>query len=197
MKRRSNAAKSIFTVVLILLLLAVAAVIAKLSNGFTSDVKTFYVKVNGKTFTDTGEFRLDKDTEIEVVSLADKVSGKPVDYEYRIVPCGEGNKAVSVFYVDGVSRVLTDVKDYTNCFEVSKTDKGISIKTITLNKVLSKAFGGNVVELPKAMNDEANFFTLVVTSRDRSVTVNFGLPVFHPTEGSPTGINLDVTEVTF
>ena len=48
MKRRSNAAKSIFTVVLILLLLAVAAVIAKLSNGFTSDVKTFYVKVNGK-----------------------------------------------------------------------------------------------------------------------------------------------------
>lgn len=197
MKRRSNAAKSIFTVVLILLLLAVAAVIAKLSNGFTSDVKTFYVKVNGKTFTDTGEFRLDKDTEIEVVSLADKVSGKPVDYEYRIVPCGEGNKAVSVFYVDGVSRVLTDVKDYTNCFEVSKTDKGISIKTITLNKVLSKAFGGSMVELPKAMNDEANFFTLVVTSGDKSVTVNFGLPVFHPAEGSPTGISLDVTEVTF
>ena len=105
MKRRSNTAKSIFTVVLILLLLAVAAVIAKLSNGFTSDVKTFYVKVNGKTITDTGEFRLDKDTEIEVVSLADKISGKPADYEYSIVPCGEGNKAVSVFYVDGVSKV--------------------------------------------------------------------------------------------
>ena len=192
MKRRSNAAKSIFTVVLILLLLAVAAVIAKLSNGFTSDVKTFYVKVNGKTITDTGEFRLDKDSEIEVVSLADKVSGKPVDYEYRIVPCGEGNKAVSVFYVDGVSKVLTDVKDYTNCFEVTKTDKGITVKTITLNKVLIKAFGGNVVELPKAI-----FFTLVVTSGDKSVTVNFGLPVFHPAEGSPTGINLDVTEVTF
>ena len=164
MKRRSNTAKSIFTVVLILLLLAVAAVIAKLSNGFTSDVKTFYVKVSGKTFTDTGEFRLDKDTEIEVVSLADKISGKSSDYEYRIVPCGEGNKAVSVFYVDGVSKVLTDVKDYTNCFEVSKTDKGITVKAITLNNVLIKAFDGSTVELPKAMNDEANFFTLVVTA---------------------------------
>ena len=47
------------------------------------------------------------------------------------------------------------------------------------------------------MNDEANFFTLVVTIGDKSVTVNFGLPVFHPAENSPTGINLDVTEVTF
>ena len=131
------------------------------------------------------------------MSLADKVSGKPVDYEYKIVPCGEGNKAASVFYVDDVSKVLTDVKDYTNYFEVTKTDKGITVKTVTLNKVLIKAFGGNVVELPKAMNDEANFFTLVVTSGDKSVTVNFGLPVFHPAEGSPTGINLDVTEVTF
>ena len=89
------------------------------------------------------------------------------------------------------------MKDYTDCFEVTKTDKGITVKTVTLNKVLIKAFGGNVVELPKAMNDEANFFTLVVTSGDKAVTVNFGLPVFHPAEGSPTGISLDVTEVTF
>ena len=89
------------------------------------------------------------------------------------------------------------MKDYTNCFEVTKTDKGITIKTITLNKVLIEAFGGNTVELPKTMNDEANFFTLVVASGDKSVTINFGLPVFHPAEGSPTGISLDMTEVTF
>lgn len=76
--------KDVLTIVLVVLCVGALVVVAKLSNNFTTDIKTFYVKVNGKMVTERDEFMLD-DTAVEVCNVLNKITSHPTDFDVKIV----------------------------------------------------------------------------------------------------------------
>lgn len=180
--------KKVLTVVLIVICVAGLVTVARLSNNFTTDVKTFYVKIDGKMITDRGSFTLN-DTFIEVCSVSGKITGNPTDFTVRILR----NTSVDspVFYADGSKKTLADVEDYTRAFTIVRSEKGFTVKSTTLTDVLKKAFNATAIELPEGADKSKMFFTVVVTGGSNSVLLDFGIPV-----GSDR-IVLDQTEITF
>lgn len=180
--------KDVLTIVLVVLCVGALVVVAKLSNNFTTDIKTFYVKVNGKMVTERDEFMLD-DTAVEVCNVLNKITSHPTDFDVKIVR----NTSVDspVFYADGNKSTLADIADYTNCFEIMRTDNGFAIKSASLNGVLKKAFNAEKIELPPSVDVEKRFFTIVVSQGTNSILLDFGMAF------TPDGITLDITEITF
>ena len=115
--------KDVLTIVLVILCVGALIVVAKLSNNFTTDIKTFYVKVDGKMVTERGEFMLD-DTAVEVCNVLNKITSHPTDFDIKIVRNTSADSPV--FYADGNKSTLADIADYTNCFEIMRTNNGFN-----------------------------------------------------------------------
>ena len=161
--------------------------LAKNTNNFTDDLKTFYLKIDGdKTFENVSVPLLD-DISIEVHDVASDITQKNVDFEYKVVQSGAdswtfqvGNKMVS----------LRDVTDYTAAFDIVRTDNGIIVKQKNLTDVLAAAFDNDRVFVSDKFTFEVAYFSLVITSGERSIVVDLRLPIYD-------GVVLDQTEVVF
>lgn len=185
-----KAIKIVAILLVIVLLFGVFMLIRKLSNNFTTDVKTFYLVIDGEMIADsstTGLVVFDKD--IEVHTVGEAISGKG-DYTYQIV---RNTSAGSfTFYIDGEKHALADVKDYTKGFEIAQDENKLHIKGCNLTTVLNRLFGEGNIELPE-LNNATCYFTLIVKAKDgtRSISIDFAVPVFIE------GITLDQTHLEF
>ena len=185
-----KALKIIALILVIALLVGVFFVIRKLSNNFTSDVKTFYLEIDGQMVTDNNSFQasiLDKD--IIVHYVGESISGKQ-DFKYQIV---RNTSAGSfTFYLDGTKHTFAEERDYTKGFEIIQGDGKLYIKSCSLTTVLNNVFGEGNIELPE-LNSATRYFTLIVSSADgkHSISLDF-VPLVYV-----TGIELDHTHLEF
>lgn len=185
-----KAIKIIAILLVIALLFGAFMLIRKLSNDFTTDVKTFYLVIDGDMITDNNVTGLSVlDTDIEVHSVVDAISGKN-DFSYKII---RNTSAGSfTFYLDGEKHTLADEKEYTKGFEITKDNGKLHIKSCSLSTLLNRVFGEGNIELPE-LNNATHYFTLIVSTQDgeQSISINFAVAEL------VNGITLDQTHLEF
>lgn len=185
-----KAIKIIAILLVIALLFGVFMLIRKLSNDFTTDVKTFYLVIDGEMVTDNNATDLSVlDTDIEVHSVVDAISGKN-DFSYQIVR--NVSAGSFTFYLDGKKHTFAEEKDYTKGFEIAKDNGKIHIKSCSLSTVLNRVFGDGNIELPE-LNNASRYFTLIVSSQEgeQSISIDFAVSEL------VNGITLDQTHLEF
>ena len=181
--------KDVLTIVLVILCVGALIVVAKLSNNFTTDIKTFYVKVDGKIVTERGSFKLNNNR-FEVCNVVNKVTGEATEYTYKVV----ANTAVNMptFIVDGKKVSFADIEDLTNLFEFEQTDKGFILKTTTVKNMLKTMYNAEVIDVPSGYDSTTELFSIVITNDDKSIVCDFSVPL-----GIIVGVTLDKTEIVF
>lgn len=181
--------RTIVSLVALALLVALLLGVVKLSNGFKTDIKTFYIKVDGTMVTERGSFRLDNNR-FEVCDLVNKVTGETTEYTYEVVV--NENVDMPTFVVDGKKVSFADVKDLTSLFEFQPTDNGFVMKTTTLKTMLKTLYNAETIIFPSDIDSKAELFSLVITSGDKSIVCDFSVPL-----GIIASITLDKTEIVF
>ncbi len=181
-----KAIKIAVILLVIVLLFGVFMLIRKLSNNFTTDIKTFYLLLDGEQIFDnntTGLRLLDKDIEVHTI-------GGKKDYKYKIVR----NKSAGsfTFYLDGEKHTLADQQDYTKGFEITNDNGKLRVKSCSLSEVLNRVFGEGTIELPE-LNNATCYFTLIVSTQDdkQSISIDFAVAAYI------TDIELDQTHLEF
>lgn len=190
-----KAAKIIAYVLIVLAIVGVIGVIAKFTNGFTSDFKTFYVTIDGKDIMTTANgYVLDKEEPMKVdvnytFSSPDaEVSG----YSVKIVPNSVEDKDFD-FTMDGSIYSFQMEEDLTDGFIIEKSEDSFTI--------LPK---GDITDILRAVYPDAeiddckdstypDMFSLVITSYngESTVVVNFVVVV------EPTSISFDKEAIIF
>ena len=159
--------KVVALLLVIVLLLGVFFVIYKLSNNFTTDIKTFYLVIDNKIITENQTNISLQDKTIAVHSVGETISGKQ-GFSYEIRP---SNSARSfVLYVDGKKHTLADKTDYAKCFDVEKTDTSIKVKSTNMLTILQRAYGDSNIEIP-LVEGNVCYFTLLIKSADGSKNI--------------------------
>lgn len=176
-KRRNNI---IAYVLLVLVVIAVIGFVARFTNGFTSDFKTFYVSVNGKDiltsangYVVTSQDALSVDVKYTFAFGQSEAKG----YTVKIVP-NKTDKDFS-FSVDGDIHYFGSEKDLTNGFIIDKKDKSFTVtaKGNTPLEILQAVYPES--ELICENNGYKDMFSLIVTSYNgaSSVKLTFTLEV--------------------
>lgn len=190
-----KAAKIIAYVLIVLAIVGVIGVIAKFTNGFTSDFKTFYVTIDGKDIMTTANgYVLDKEEPMKVdvnytFSSPDaEVSG----YSVKVVPNAVKDKDFD-FTMDGSIYSFQMEEDLTDGFIIEKSEDSFTI--------LPK---GDITDILRAVYPDAeiddckdstypDMFSLVITSYngESTVVVRFVVVV------EPTSISFDREAIIF
>ena len=183
-------------ILVLLVFIGVFGLIAKFTDGFTSDFKTFYVSVDGKDVMSSSDgFVVTNSQPLQVdvhymFSAVNKDENK--GYSVKIVPNKIENSDFT-YTVDGESKSFQSETDISNGFEIVKGEKSFTVtpKGETIVEVLSAIYGKEITDCEsKGYND---MFTLVVTSYNGEATVklNFSLTL------KVTGITLDKEVIEF
>lgn len=190
-----KASKIIAYVLIVLAIVGVIGVIAKFTNGFTSDFKTFYVTIDGKDIMTTANgYVLDKEEPMKVdvnytFSSPDaEVSG----YSVKVVPNSVKDKDFD-FTMDGSIYSFQMEEDLTDGFIIEKSEDSFTI--------IPK---GDITDILRAVYPDAeiddckdstypDMFSLVITSYngESTVVVNFVVVV------EPTSISFDREAIIF
>ena len=190
-----NAAKIIAYVLIVLAIVGIFGVIAKFTNGFTSDFKTFYVTIDGKdVMTTTNGYVLDKDEPVKVdVKYTFSSSNAEVSgYSVKVIPNAALDKDFD-FTMDGSVYSFQMEEDLTDGFIIEKSEDSFTI--------LPK---GDITDILRAVYPEAeideckentypDMFSLVITSYngESTVVVNFVVVV------EPTSVSFDKEAIIF
>lgn len=171
-----KALRIIAFIFVIVFLIGVFFAVYKLSNNFTTDIKTFYLVMDGKIITlDTDNvFLFNKN--IEIHTVGELFTGHQ-EFKYKIVR----NSTVTSFEFnfDDNKHAFSETDDYTKGFEVELTDNSITVKFITMHEVLQRMYGDGKLELPE-LDYEISYFTLVVELADgsKSICLNFKMQIY-------------------
>lgn len=190
-----NAAKIIAYVLIVLAIVGIFGIIAKFTNGFTSDFKTFYVTIDGKdVMTTTNGYVLDKEEPMKVdvkytFSSADaEVSG----YSVKVIPNAALDKDFD-FTMDGSIYSFQMEEDLTNGFIIEKSDDSFIIQPKgDITDILRAVYPDAEIDDCKE-NTYPDMFSLVITSYngESKVVVNFAVIV------EPTGVSFDKEVIIF
>lgn len=169
--------------------------LARFTGGFTSEVKTFYVTVNGTDImTTSGGYVLTPNEPLSVdVKYTFAFDAKEVQgYSVKVVPNKVTNQDFD-FTLNGEVYSFQAEKDLTAGFDIEYGDTSFLIRskgtlTDTIQAVYPHCLVGNCDD--KTYKD---MFTLVVTSYngESSVLLNFTVA------SKPTGVTLDREVITF
>jgi hypothetical protein len=182
--------KKLIAIILILILIALLVggvlFIKNLSNDFTTEIKTFFLLINGKIVTENLDGVSIMGTPIKVHTVLENITNSK-GFSYVIKPNED-----FTFYVDGVATNLTDIQYYTPFFDASTTDTSIIISKTSVTEVLQKAYEGHEVVLP-TLDKDTCYFTLVLTSLNgqNSIELNF------IANSNVKSITLDQTDIVF
>ncbi len=178
--------KVIILVLLIAMLCGAFYAIFKLSNGFKSDIKTFYVTIDGDIITEnTSKVDLLGKT-VRVHFLEDPANKS---FGYKIVK-GSGAADFAFETADNKQHNFLDVDDYTKAFDVSADNGSIQIRAESLNDILSRQYGGAIV-FDHNSATLSGYFELVITSSDTKHELRLGFSVAPAADGvsiTPSGI---------
>lgn len=198
-KSISVAVKIIIAVVVLALLLGVLGFVYRMSNGFTTSIKNFYLQCGEQVITRDDEMyvRLDKPLVIEPKYMLDKMTSA-TGYSYCIV-AKESEKTKFNYVVNGKSYGFTDGNDFTGVFSVECDDTSLTIKNDfgadnPVYEVLRRYY--NTAEITGSEisdYDEIPYFDLQIYSYDKSEMYTIGLlfPV------NITGIELNFGNIKF
>ena len=194
--KKGNVGRIVSYILILMVIVATIGVFAYITNGFTSDFKTFYVSINGKdVMTSQGGFVATTKEPLAVdvkytFGALNKDENK--GYSVKIVPNKIENSDFT-YTVDGESKSFQSETDISNGFEIAKGEKSFTVtpKGETIVEVLSAIYGKEVTDCEsKGYND---MFTLVVTSYNGEATVklNFSFTL------KVTGVTLDKEVIEF
>ncbi len=180
-KKNKRIISLIASLLVVILLLGAIGFIAKFTNGFTSDMQTFYLSVDGKDVLSYSSGHVSNTTnplkvDVKYLSL-DDIN----DYSVKVIPNVNTEENLE-FYVNGAKYSLKHEKDLTAGFDIVKED---GFFTITpkggLTDVLSAVYPDRTINnCDNEIYD--NMFVLLVTSYDEACTVRLAFSIFCPVE---------------
>ena len=181
----------------LLVVIIIVGVVARFTNGFTDDFKTFYLKVGDKEImSGSGGYEITraKPMQAEVKYTFSFATDENKGYNVKIVPNAADKIQDFSFTVDGESKSFQSLQDLTDGFEIEKSESSFRVtpKGENLTGVLQAIYPGldtaHIEE--KAYND---MFALVVSSYNEkaSVTIYFTL------SSKVTGVRLDKEAIVF
>ena len=182
---------------IVLVVIIIVGVVARFTNGFTDDFKTFYVKVEDEEImSGSGGYEITraKPMQVEVKYTFSFATDENKGYNVKIVPNAADKNQDFSFAVSGESKSFQSLQDLTDGFEIEKSESMFKVtpKGENLTGVLQAIYPGldtaHIEE--KAYND---MFALVVSSYNEkaSVTIYFTL------SSKVTGIRLDKEAIVF
>lgn len=182
---------------IVLVVIIIVGVVARFTNGFTDDFKTFYIRVDGKEIMSTAggyEITPGKPLRAEVKYTFSFATDENKGYNVKIVPNAADKSKDFSFTVNGENRQFQAETDLTDGFEIEKSESTFKVtpKGENLTGVLQAIYPGldtaHIEE--KAYND---MFVLAVSSYNgkSSVTIYFTL------SSKVTGIRLDKEAIVF
>lgn len=166
----------IIVVAVLAVLLLVGGFIARYTNNFTSDFKTFYVEYGGKTITS------DK-TDIEFVrSEPNRIN---VGYSLGFLNKEKGNYSVEVlpnvtdetdfdYSVNGKNYKFSEITDFTEYYKIEKYDDYFTFTMWDdIDGILDMMYhGDNVAGIPDLKG--TNLLKLVIYNEDKTAKINIG-----------------------
>ena len=194
-KRKSAGWLAYVGIVLVVIILI--GVVARFTNGFTDDFKTFYLKVEDKEImSGSGGYEITraKPMQAEVKYTFSFATDENKGYNVKIVPNAADKSKDFSFTVNGENRQFQAETDLTDGFEIEKSESTFKVtpKGENLTGVLQAIYPGldtaRIEE--KAYND---MFALVVSSYNEksSVTIYFTL------SSKVSGVRLDKEAIVF
>ena len=181
----------------LLVVIVLVGVVARFTNGFTDDFKTFYLKVEDKEImSGSGGYEITraKPMQVEVKYTFSFATDENKGYNVKIVPNAADKSRDFSFTVNGESRQFQAETDLTDGFEIEKSESTFRVtpKGENLTGVLQAIYPGlDTAQIEeKAYND---MFALVVSSYNEkaSVTIYFTL------SSKVSGIRLDKEAIVF
>ena len=182
---------------IVLVAIIIVGVVARFTNGFTDDFKTFYLKVEDKEImSGSGGYEItqSKPMQVEVKYAFSFATDENKGYNVKIVPNAADKSKDFSFTVNGENRQFQAETDLTDGFEIEKSESSFKVtpKGENLTGVLQAIYPGlNTAHIKeKAYND---MFALVVSSYNEksSVTIYFTL------SSKVSGIRLDKEAIVF
>ena len=182
---------------LVLAAIIIVGVVARFTNGFTDDFKTFYIRVDGKEIMSSAggyEITRAKPMQVEVKYTFSFATDENKGYNVKIVPNAADKSKDFSFTVNGENRQFQAETDLTDGFEIEKSESSFRVTpkgenlTGVLRTIYPRLDTAHIEE--KAYND---MFALVVSSYNEksSVTIYFTL------SSKVTGIRLDKEAIVF
>ena len=182
---------------IVLVVIIIIGVVARFTNGFTDDFKTFYIRVDGKEIMSSAngyEITRAKPMQVEVKYTFSFATDENKGYNVKIVPNAADKNQDFSFTVNGESKSFQSMQDLTDGFEIEKSESTFRVtpKGENLTGLLQAIYPGlNTAHIEeKAYND---MFALVVSSYNEksSVTIYFTL------SSKVSGIRLDKEAIVF
>ena len=181
----------------LLVVIIIVGMVARFTNGFTDDFKTFYLKVEDKEImSNSGGYEITraKPMQAEVKYTFSFATDENKGYNVKIVPNAADKSRDFSFTVNGESRQLQAETDLTDGFEIEKSESTFKVTpkgenlTGVLQAIYPELDTAHIEE--KAYND---MFALVVSSYNEksSVTIYFTL------SSKVSGIRLDKEAIVF
>lgn len=178
--KKKNTGKSILSVVvwllLVALLLGVVGFFARFTNNFTSGFSTFYVEFGDKQITnDKDSYVFEKDSEYRFdvgYSLAFLNKDGKNGFSVQVLP-NITDETNFEFTADDERYLYSDIKDLTACFNVRCYD---SYFTLTADKDLPAIIQSlhqdkALSTIPTTIDGGKDYFLLVISNEDNSTSI--------------------------
>ena len=184
-------------VAILLVAVVIVGVVARFTNGFTDDFKTFYIKVDGKEImssADGYEITPEKPLLAEVKYTFSFASDENKGYSVKILPNASEKSKDFSYTINGEKKSFQSEEDFSEGFEIEKGENSFTVtpKGATLTEVLQAIYPEIETENleEKAYND---MFVLAVSSYNgkSSVKICFTL------RSRVTGIRLNKEAIVF
>lgn len=193
---KNNVIKIVVYVLLLLAVVAIIGIVANLTNGFTSELQTFYVSVGEENvLTSRGGYKITPSEPLvaEVQYPFDFITTEDQEYSIKIVPNTETGKDFR-FTVGGEEHRFYSEEDLTEGFRITKSGTSFTImpKGGTLTEVLQVIYPNEEV----SNCDEYSYddmFTAVITSSSGKSSIK----LYFTIDSSKTGVFLDREVIVF
>lgn len=181
----------------LLVVIIIVGVVARFTNGFTDDFKTFYLKVEDKEIMSSSggyEITRAKPMQAEVKYTFSFATDENKGYNVKIVPNAADKSRDFSFTVSGESKLFQSLQDLTDGFEIEKSESSFRVTpkgenlTGVLQAIYPELDTAHIEE--KAYND---MFALVVSSYNEKA----GVTIYFTLSSKVTGIRLDKEAIVF
>lgn len=181
--------------IILFALIGVLVFFGYFTNWFSSDFKTFYLKVNGETVLDDNSSFLivpTKPLSIEAKYTLGLFDKNQTGYSLKI----KSNRNINLsFSVNGETiSFQSDDIDWSKCFDIVEEGKGftITLKGWDLFELLQCVYPDSEIVLDADVDYTQNLFNLTVYSRDKKAAVTLGMSM-----ATIQSIELDQTRMFF